>query len=228
MRQSAYLENFVGEAFNNWTYFYPPRTSIKIPFDDNDTLTMWRNSPDAIGQYKMNGDRNLIAIAPDKTIKMWNRHKEEQKYNIPLDIMYQLQNLATPDKWTVFDSELLHKRTKNVKDCIYIYDILVCDSVKLVGATYEQRCEILQSLGLPYMPLEPDKLTENIYLAENFKADRWDELWASIKEQPVEWCEGLVLKHLGWESRLMAGDRKENNCGGFMCRVRKPKKNYLF
>ena len=216
------------EAFNSWTYFYPTRTSVKIPFDDNPVLDIWRKATDAIAQFKMNGDRNLIAVDPDGNIKMWNRHKEEQKYDIPMDISIRIQNMAHRGYWTVFDSELLHKRTKAIKDCLYFYDVLVWRSKKLVGMPYRSRYELLSDIGLPFMPLEPEGITESLYMAENFTADKWDWLWGEIKKQPTGWCEGMVLKHLDYESRLMAGDKKEDNCGGFMCRVRKPKKNYMF
>jgi hypothetical protein len=45
--------------------------------------------------------------------------------------------------------------------------------------------------------------------------------------QGVDHCEGLVLKRSGAVSRLAPGGSEYNN-ESFMCRVRKPHKNYRF
>lgn len=209
-------------------YLFPPRTNSKIPYDSV-ALKLWKSYTDSICQLKLNGNRNLIQVAPDRSVKFWNRHKNLQQYAIPNNIKESILNISPAGVWTCWDSELLEFKTTQVKDLVYIYDCLVWGSKFLMGRTYYDRYSICEdSLWGVYgnkRYLDIDNPVSGVYLAENFTVDKWDNLWDKL--QNYNYIEGLVLKRLDSASKLEPCSSKVNN-SGFMCRVRKPCKNLLF
>lgn len=217
------------EPYTEFKLMYPPRTESTIPYGDNPVLKMLKRHPDSIAQFKMNGNRNLIFGFPDGTIQMWNRGgkdepQTQQKFEIPNTMLIGLQSMFPKGKWTIWDSELIHTKTKTVKNVVYIFDVLVWESQHLIGMNYGERFKIAQDLmGKRFMPLEADAVTENIYIAENMPPEKWDTAWAMA--QPSPYCEGLVFKRVGNISALKHGYQVMNN-SGFMCKSRKPTKNF--
>jgi hypothetical protein len=218
-------------------YIYPPRTTLVTPFFFKKQISVvvknWINSPETIAQFKLNGQRNIIHVSPDRQIKMWNRHNEPQKYDIPEDIRETILNISPENHYTVWDSELMHFKTKNIKNMIYFYDVLVWQSEKLSdhnngeGMEYKDRYAILEEkLGDKKLTLdETSKNLQNIYMADNILPEKWADTWKSIAD--IAWIEGFVLKKMGFVSRLLPGTQEINN-DLYQCRVRKPHKNYLF
>jgi hypothetical protein len=47
------------------------------------------------------------------------------------------------------------------------------------------------------------------------------------RTQTIDYCEGLVIKRMGPVSALVYGGQEYNN-SGWMTRMRKPKKNYVY
>ena len=208
-------------ALYNGLYFYPPRTESKIPYTESPVMSMWRGYTDSVAQYKLNGNRNLVKVSPEGTVEFWNRHNEKQKYVIPAPIRDFFLGISLPGKWTVWDSELLHTKTKNVKDVVYVFDCLVWDSQHLIGKTYEERHRIVRE-RIPSIMSFIRPVT-GVYSAENIPVAYWDIAWETAKA--FDFVEGLVLKRSG--GILEFGSAKVNN-SGFMCRVRKPHKNAMF
>lgn len=206
-------------------YIYPPRTTSKIPYTKNPVLDMWRKWPDAVAQLKLNGTRNLIIVQPDRSIQFWNRHKELQKYVIPAEMRSQILDMSPAGYYTVWDTELVHTKTKDVKDVLYFFDCLVWESQHLLGSTYAERFAICQRLICDYIPYDSKLIKEHIYIAQNFPVAEWDAVWQACKT--CNHIEGLVLKRTGPSSRLLFGGTEKNN-GSFMCRIRKYNKNLLF
>lgn len=213
----------------NGQYVFPPRTKTAIPFYHNgqisEVLNYWMSQTRVWAQYKLNGTRNLIYVSPSGEIRFWNRHKELQKYDIPQAMEQLITDKSPKGKWTVWDSELLHYKTVQIKNLVYLYDVLVFNGVQLLDVTYENRYKIItDQFGPRYLPLI-GPLNDYIYVAQNFLPNDWKHCWEAIKK--IDWIEGLVLKRYDYSSRLQPGFREVNN-ESFMCRVRKPHKNYLF
>jgi hypothetical protein len=151
---------------------------------------------------------------------MWNRHKERHRnYSPSPKIIEQLlASLDLPDGWAVLDSELLHNKDKDVKNTIYIYDVLVAGGQQLIGETYLQRYNQLMSIVRPSetRQLYTELQSNNIWLANNITPAGWDEGWAHTLALP--WVEGYVLKRVN--QPLYPGIAVENN-GGWLVRCRK-------
>ncbi len=215
-------------------YLFPPRTKMTSPFYNahkeslgiSPVVKLWMKIPGVLAQYKLNGNRNLIKVDPQGRIEFWNRHNERQQtYAIPDEMRSEILRITPKGKWCVWDSELMNFKTKTIKDMVYLYDVLVYDGCWLLGEDYKTRYQrVLDSVGEKYLTLDNDKNNETLYIAKNLKAEEWASSWAAIKNIP--WVEGLVAKRCDYLSRLEMGHEEYNNCG-FMCRIRKPHKNYV-
>lgn len=222
--------------FDTFKYLFPPRTEMKIPPGPGGVRKIWEGFPDALAQFKMDGTRNLMYVFPDQHVECWNRHEEKQKqYTLTPSMAKQVRALNLPaGKFHVLDGELIHAKTKNIKDVMYMFDILVFDGEYLIGENYITRYNLLASLmkgtgsklwSETYFPSDFSPIEGRMYLAENYPATKWEWMWQVA--QSVDFCEGMVLKRTGPVSALTTGYRQINN-DGFMLRVRKPKKNYKF
>lgn len=221
--------------------FYCPRTKSKIPYKPSPVLDMWKRYKDAVMQIKLNGNRNIIKVTPNRDIEFWRRRREEdnefnrQEYTIPDTMREQILAISPPDVWTVWDTELLNAKTKHVKNVVYFFDCLVWESQHLLDVPYVERFAHCQrALGEAYVPMVPAQITGQLYIAQNFTVDQWDSTWLAAKEtrqyapsESADFCEGVVLKRTGDSSRLKFGDVIVNN-SGFMCRIRKYTKNSNF
>lgn len=216
------------QPYTEFKYLYPPRPASKIPFDlSSPVFRSWAKQPDSVAQLKLNGSRNLIFIAPNDDIEMWNRHKEKHRsYTAPKSLLDLIRDLPYPKGvWNVLDSELMHLKTPTVKDTVYFYDALVWGGEYLLGKTYTERYPLIQGFNLPPFPLEKQSISGKLFIAQNYAPDQWEPVWNAAKTNDV--LEGLVIKRIGNVSALQPGFREENN-GGWMCRVRKSHKNYQF
>lgn len=220
-----------------WQPLYPPRTQSCCVLAGgccdatNPVIREWMLIPDAIAQYKLNGSRNLVVISPMDKIEFWGRDKHQHRVSgcnyIPSPVlMGKIRDLKYPrGKWNVFDSELMHFKTSNIKNSVLIFDVLVWDGEYLVGRNYTERLEYLSSLGMKnYSPLDNLAINGMIWQAESHTFGEWSALWETTLRYDA--IEGLVLKRTGPVSRLKKDNGKVVNNDTFMCRVRKPHKNF--
>lgn len=217
--------------YTEFRYIYPPRTEMKIKPGPGLVRKMWEKFPGVIGQFKLNGTRNMFYVFPDGSVQAWNRHAEQQKqYDLTPSMKANIAALGLPmGKFHVVDGELLHSKTKTVKDVAYMFDILVFNGEYLLGETYLERYLLLHRLmedggKFGYFPQDFTPREGNMYLAENFAPVKWDWMWQMALK--VDYCEGMVLKQTNSVSALEPGNTVVNN-PGFMLRVRKPTKNYM-
>lgn len=213
-----YAEKFV---------FFPPRPEGSVP-------------PDAIGsfvgfwgQYKYNGTRQMIFVHPDGTIELYGRHQKPHArvfYELSPELEASIRKLKLPrGKWHVLDSELLHKKTENLRDRTVLFDSLVYNGEYLVGTTYRERLEILRSVCRKPRKRETVTgrkialhITDHLWLVPTFVkslGDRFEDLL------DMDEIEGLMLKDP--EGVLEFGVAEKNN-SAWMARCRKPTKNYSF
>ena len=126
--------------YTEFRYIFPPRPATRVKFK-SPMYVKFRDDGNWVAQYKLNGQRNVIFISPDRQVDMWNRHKERHKNYKPNEKLANqlLSVLDLPPGWAVLDSELMHAKDKNVKDTIYLYDVLALGGQQLIGETYLQR-----------------------------------------------------------------------------------------
>lgn len=223
---------------------YPPRPKISIP-------------PEKVGDYedrgyvaqlKYNGTRTLVEIGPGSEVKLWTRHKEPHKaYELSEALkadLLAIYKLGDTTKTMVFDGELMHSKTKGLKDTLVLFDILVCDSDYLIGMPMLGRYSVLSDiLGEPnewetetgrkiaakcrvFELDEEDEVVERylerVWMAETFYYNFSDVYKSRVDMDEIE---GLVLKNP--RAPLDRGFSETNN-QDWLIRCRKPNKNYSY
>lgn len=177
--------------YNEFKYLYPPRpenalTSDRIPFFEKNGY---------VGQYKKNGTCSIFAINHPNDFIAMTRHNELHKQWVFSEYFQNCFRKYLPEnKWHVLVGEVLHSKTINVKDTVYIFDIIVYNSEELYGSTFLDRQELLKNIFkaeekqqfYSHYEIEP-----KFWLARNFTSGILD-LFKNIKDQTVD--EGFVLK----------------------------------
>lgn len=190
-------------------------------------------------QRKFNGTRTLVFLDPNGTIHFRNRHQEPHRaYTVSQAMEDSWQDLRNrsglqTSKWSVFDGELLHSKTPNVKNRLVLFDLLVQDGSYLTKSTYRDRYERLNALlGSPTKSEGETgrklalRYNECLWLAENHTWTDARSAMALFKDKTdLDEIEGLVLKDPG--GTLSPGVSETNN-SSWLVRVRKPHKNYRY
>jgi hypothetical protein len=230
----------------NGGYIFPPRTKMKSELFRSHKAAnglspiaaLWSRFPNTFAQLKLNGNRNIIKVNADRSIEFWNRHEGKQDYVVTAEMREEILRISPEGTVTVWDSELMDKKFKGIKDVIYLYDVLVWEGKHNIGMTYGERYALLSSRVAPngnaaeyHMPLELASIERPMYLAQNYVGSEWAALWVKLQELwkaenwDTPWIEGLVAKRFDAVSQLQKGNQEYNN-SGFMCRFRRPHKNY--
>jgi len=224
---------------------YPPRPKLSIPPDKIQDY----EDKGYVGQLKFNGTRTLVEIRPGGNISLWTRHREPHKayalsQAMKTDLLDLYNHNMDSTKTVVFDGELMHSKTKGLKDTLILFDILVCDSNYFIGMPMLQRSLILDDVcGNPnkhetetgrkiasqariFFLDEKENVKfrylDRVWLAETFCFNLTDVYKSRIDMEEIE---GLVLK-----KPMAPLDRgfSENNNGDWLIRCRKEHKNYAF
>lgn len=180
-------------AYNVWEYLYPARPEKAVA----PSLLGFYEAQGWIGQLKKNGTCTVLGISPEKEIYCFDRHKEPQKAWKASWLNPALKPfLELPEKWFVFEPELLHSKTKGIKDTLYLFEILVADSEFLLGTTWEERQKLIRELFPNTRAGEPGcgyDLVEdsNLWLAKTIPGD-FRRVFDSLTREEDE---GLVLKN---------------------------------
>jgi len=179
--------------YNSFRYIYPPRPQ-KFYLECIDTL----KQKHLISQLKLNGTRTLIVIYPDRKIEFWTRRKTKQiQYKLTPSMKKSILSLFFKKGYFhLLDGELLHNKSKLIKDVVCLYDVLVLNGQYLYKSTYAERYNILKSkLGNPKKLSEYNlayKVNNNIWLSKNEK----DAKLIFDKYKNLQIVEGIVLKDL--------------------------------
>ncbi len=217
--------------YEKFTYLWPPRPTTTIkPFSEHYDKMKARDG--WIGEIKLNGQRNVIYISPDREVQFWNRHQEHHKnWECPEWLREQLLHAIKPtDKWIVLDGELMHSkdaqaRKEGIINTFYIWDALVYDSKFLMGKTYRDRSAILHKAMID--PEEEanevaTRVTPNVWMSQPLLPTQWDAAWQLTEKS---WVEGFVFKNsLG---KLKPCIRQKNN-DQWMVRCRKATGRHAF
>ena len=207
-------------SYTKWDYLLPPRPEKAVP---PSSLDFYEKNGWA-GQIKKNGSCTVLGISPEKIIHSWNRHSEEHRaWKADWKNPAMLPFLELPEKWFVFEPELLHNKVKDLRDTLYLFDILVADSEFLLGTTWPERQALIHSLfpntipgGLGYI-LVPGS---NLWIAEPIHEFR--KVFDSLDQDEDE---GIVLKD---QSAKMTFCLRESSNSFWQVKCRKSKKNICF
>ena len=208
--------------FNNYRYIYPPRPknpSLPSEIDkwDNDTM---------LAQPKMNGS-NCVIFMDGTNVHVMNRHNQRLT-NFQLD-KDELLSLYSGEGWMVINGEYLNKNksdetNRSFNHKFVIFDILVYNGDYLVGKTFQERVDLLDSL---YGTKDSEKwylisVTENVYRVKTYY-NGFSKLFGELIK--IDVIEGLVGKRKN--ARLELGISEDNNSRS-QVKFRKPTKSYKF
>lgn len=208
------------KAFN---YLYPPRPANAIPHTN---LQDWDNSV-MLAQPKMNGS-NCVIFMNETQLFVMNRHAQRlTNFRIAKDEIMQLHRGSG---WMVLNGEYLNKSKVDETGQVFnhkliIFDILVNESDYLIGSTFKERVELLDSL---YSTNSSDKqylfsVSPSVYRVKSYQSEFLD-LFNSLTSRG-SLVEGIVMKRKG--AKLEIGNTSNNNSKSQVkCRV--ATKNYKF
>jgi len=185
-------------------FYFPPRPEVKIPADALPSYEKlgW------IAQLKKNGTCQVINIDADGNVEFKTRHNEANKQWTPTR---EIIEFFAKFPSSVFIAELLHNKTKTVKDKMYVFDVVKFAGKELQGSTLADRLRLLFNIEASEQVL----ISEVIF--ENFR-DVFNNL--SSEED-----EGLVLKNP--DAKLQSCVKNGLNAG-WQVKCRKTTKNYGF
>lgn len=180
--------------YDQFLFLYPPRPEQIIM---SGMLGVFEKKR-FVAQIKKNGTGSILAVSPKKELFFKTRHGEAHKAWTPTDeVMSVFYTL--PPRWFYFCFELLHSKTKEIKNTIFIHDILVYGSKYLIGMTYMERYNLYHQL---FPTLERtsqyDIVNDNVLLANNYDLG-FELLFDSLKNTEDE---GLVLKNPAAELQI--------------------------
>ena len=207
----------------NYRYIFPPRPKNAISPDD---LNFWDNGT-LICQPKLNGSNCLIFTNGHKIIVM-NRHNQRLT-NFQLTDA-EVKNLYRGNGgWMILNGEYLNKSKSDETGQAFnhkfvIFDILCYDGDYLVGKTFEERVNLLDTL---YDCIESEKdylysISTNVYRVKSYR-DGFKQFFD--KYTPIDMIEGVVLKRAN--ARLELGATEQNNIKSQL-KSRKATKNYKY
>jgi ATP-dependent DNA ligase len=207
----------------NYRYIFPPRPKNAISPDD---LNFWDNGT-LICQPKLNGSNCLIFTNGQKIIVM-NRHNQRLTNFQLTDV--EIKNLYRGNGgWMILNGEYLNKSKSDETGQAFnhkfvIFDILCYDGDYLVGKTFEERVNLLDTL---YDQVDSEKdylysISTNVYRVKSYR-NGFKEFFD--KYTPIDLIEGVVLKRAN--ARLELGATEQNNIKSQL-KSRKPTKNYKY
>jgi len=217
--------------YKKYVYLFPPRPEQTTHYQELDKY----DNRNFAAQPKYNGTCCNVFISENEVIVM-NRHKRKitSEYS-----HIDFKGMHSGKGWMVVCGEFLNKNKKgedgnsfNLK--FVIWDILVYNGKYLIGSTFGERLDLLESLfpSVKMMVDKDKKLNSFNYLCytsyENvFKAPTFLTHFSKIYEQivPTDLYEGLVIKRL--DAKLTVGLNERNNFN-WQVKCRKATKNYIF
>jgi hypothetical protein len=210
--------------YKEYRYFYPPRPKNRAP---KEAIIDYCNKR-FLAQCKGNGS-NLTLYTNGIVLYAMNRHGEPMtRISIPnKELLSLCKNKGT---WTVINGEYMNKAKKDSKGKLFnhkliIFDILVIDDTHLIGKSFSERIEILDSLFIKcefddYI----DQISENMFMFKSF--DDSDDLVDMFEKiSLIDMYEGFVFKRK--RAKLELG-RSELNNSTSQIKIRCKSSNYTF
>ena len=210
--------------YDKWRFIFPPRPRNAISPDD---LNFWDNGT-LICQCKLNGS-NATIYTDGKKVVVMNRHGQRLT-NVRVDESEILNLYRGTGGWLILNGEYLNKSKMDetgqpFNHKFVIFDILCYDGDYLVGKTFQERINLLDTL---YGQIECEKeylfgVSENVYRVKSYRNGFKDFFDKYTTNNSL--VEGLVMKRRN--ARLEVGASELNNTKSqIKCRV--ACKNYKY
>lgn len=203
--------------YNHYMYLWPPRPEEAV---SRDLIPMYERRH-WIAQKKKNGTNTPIFTNGQQVI-FKTRHNEDHKLWSAKQRHIEFFRQQPNNKWNVYCGELLHHKTPHIKDQLYLFDIIVCDGIHLIGMPFADRYNILLNKW-KVVDEHSDTLVVSscVSIAKCFSRSLLDIYDHQLNKED----EGLVLKNpkAGLSSCLQ---NKKN--GGWQVKCRIIHKNYGF
>lgn len=168
-------------------FFYPPQPTRVWP--DSPLLKQLGNNQRWIAEIKYNGWR-LILIKQAGTISIYNR----QGRLIDIDKKPFLPHFVDLPDGTVFDGELVHFRTTDLKNIMIFWDCMFWDGTDLRDHKHSARRPHLDVFATAPSILKT-KDTAQVFKTQLFFKD-FKKLYDKIERRDNDLEEGIVIKNL--------------------------------
>lgn len=203
--------------YDNYKYLYPPRPENKIPKG----LLAFYEKRGYLAQVKKNGTCTVVFAKKDRVI-FKTRHADDHKMWAPNT--HHVEFFQGNNDWCVFVAELLHSKTPHIKDQLYVFDMIVHDGIQLVGKTFVERQQLLQTFWTGIVD-EDDQVRVGKYVsvAKTFSSN--DRSFSKMLDTLKKEDEGLVLKA---PNVPMQPCFREGNNTSWQVKARIAHKNYSF
>lgn len=217
--------------YEGYTYLWPPRPKKAIP----DNQLHFFEKRGWVAQMKKNGTCTVVFVSPEGEITFKTRHNADHKMWKPTEKSTAIFKNLPGEGWYVFVVEVLHNKTSQVKDTIYIFDILVNDGELLIGKTFLERMNMLKEIFgihdennvVSLSNTSHYVLNSNAWLARTIEGNFEQVMRIANNQKPEVGApldEGIVLKNP--KSKLDTPNKNRNNSWQVKCRV--GHKNYDF
>lgn len=216
----------LSKDITSFKYIYPPRAETKSPPSGLKTYERMG----FIAQPKLNGSCGVLFLDGLGTARLMGRHNNDFA-RVTID-KGDLKSLHRGAGYMVLVGEYMNKSQKDgnkkpFNDVFVIFDIIVYNGKQLIGTTFLERQELIETL---YPSYGYDKhfddyiqyVSPSVYRVNNFTTG-FDSLFGKIVS--TQMYEGFVLKRP--DGKLENGLREANNTG-WQLKIRKPTKNYKY
>lgn len=193
---------------------YPPKPTLITK--DQPLFQSLSNDPKVVAELKYNGTRLVLIRNLDGSYVFYGRDRQILKYSPSKEIIEMLNSLNWKGE-CVLDGELLHFKTKHIKNTIVLFDVFYWDGRSLKNEVFSKRRQVLLDL-FPESKVDPFHFP--VYPAAHF-VDNFKSIFEShiIRDE----IEGLVMKRL--DARLEFG-KSSSPTVKYMWKVRRPGPTY--
>lgn len=216
--------------YENYKWLFPPRPDAKIPPSQIDKY----DNGEFAACPKYDGSSVVIFLDGKGQVIIRNRHNEEKTR---VDESINFGGLHHGNGWMVICGELFDKSKRDERGIIIkgyaIWDILCYGSEYLIGSTFRERLDLMESLWpSKRMQVSGSGLIQYDHLCFTdvsgvYKAPAYLNGFADLYKDLVttQLYEGLVLKKL--DAKLEFGF-SENNNQSWSLKIRRQTKNFAF
>jgi len=187
--------------------FYYPNRPILIPPDKKQILE-FEKSGQYIAEHKFNGDNITIMTGTHEDYTFWNRDKTISRYQPTPEVLEELSVIPANSAVNV---ELMHYKTKTIKNILKAHCIMSWEGKPLLGKRWSDSRNILETL----------KYGKHFQLSPIYTKD----FWKLFQDADGSIIEGIVIKLK--EGKLKHSTSKIADVA-WMLKVRKPCKKYPF
>ena len=210
--------------------FYPPKpTLISIK---QDLVQRLEKSGEYVVEPKFNGNRLILKRFSQGKYEFWNRHGEMfKRFSYSYNSLINELDKILWDGFCVLDGELMHFRTKNVKNTIILFDVIVWNG-KICEEAFIERRKLLEKILSPpgllnVSNLNLDKFRNLLNNSHILISPQWRNNFREIfnKLIEIEEIEGIVIKKSN--AKLELGINGSPIVRS-MFKARKPSNSYKF